>query len=52
MSNVISKYTTVRVSTDIYNRLISHLDYKVIIGRWVDEAISEKMEKEKKKTNS
>lgn len=41
------RYMNIRVSTEIHNRLISHLDKKTKIGPWVDEAILEKICREK-----
>lgn len=37
----------IRVSDEVHNRLISHLDKKTKIGPWVDEAILEKICREK-----
>jgi hypothetical protein len=41
----------VRVNDEIHQRLISHLDKKTKIGSWVDEAILEKICREKPDSN-
>ena len=41
----------VRVSKDVHAALVTHLPPKIKIGQWVDEAIREKIEREKTKEN-
>jgi len=38
----------IRVSNDVHKYLVEHLNAKQKIGAWVDEAILEKIEREKK----
>lgn len=42
-----SNGTNIRVSTDIHKQLTEHLKKKEKIGAWTDEAILEKIEREK-----
>lgn len=41
----------VRVSNEIHAELVKHLPPKIKIGPWVDEAIKEKIEREKTQEN-
>jgi len=41
----------VRVSNEVHAELVKHLPPKIKIGPWVDEAIKEKIEREKTQEN-
>lgn len=41
----------VRISNEVHEKLVKHLPVKIKIGSWVDEAILEKIEREKTKEN-
>lgn len=40
-------FMNVRISDEVHADLVKHLPQKIKIGPWVDEAIREKIEKEK-----
>ena len=42
------KGKNIRVSNECHDGLVEHLPGKVIMGKWVEEAIEEKKERERK----
>ncbi len=47
MKETIYKGISIRISEEVNQRLIDHLDYKVVKSKWIDEAILEKIAREK-----